>query len=215
MKKIFMLLLMLMLVLNSYAQANVTKFLGMPVDGSREKIEKQLKEKGFRKYLYLRDTLEGEFNGRNVMLRILTNKDKVWRIAVMDSNPTRDESQIINRFNELYNQFLNNPKYALIGGEMIDREEDISYEMIVKNKTYEAGFYQLGTQEEIDEILLSKYTEKQLSNPSKKLKKEMKEYVEEISKNKIVWFAVDQNNGEYNIVIFYDNVYNQSNGEDL
>lgn len=215
MKKIFMFLLMLMLVLNSYAQANVTKFLGMPVDGSREKIEKQLKEKGFRKYLYLRDTLEGEFNGRNVMLRILTNKDKVWRIAVMDSNPTRDESQIINRFNELYNQFLNNPKYALIGGEMIDREEDISYEMIVKNKTYEAGFYQLGTQEEIDEILLSKYTEKQLSNPSKKLKKEMKEYVEEISKNKIVWFAVDQNNGEYNIVIFYDNVYNQSNGEDL
>ena len=42
---------------------------------------------------------------------------------------------------------------------MIDREEDISYEMIVKNKTYENGIYQGGTQEEIDEILLSKYTE--------------------------------------------------------
>ena len=49
MKKIFTFLLVLMLALSSYAQTNVTKFLGIPVDGSRAKMEKQLEKKGFKK----------------------------------------------------------------------------------------------------------------------------------------------------------------------
>ena len=33
--------------------------------------------------------------------------------------------------------------------------------------------------------------------------------------HKVVWFMIDSNAGKYRIVMFYDNVLNQANGEDL
>lgn len=206
---------MLILALNSYSQSNVTKFLGIPVDGSREKMEKQIEKKGFKKVVIGGENFfTGEFNGQEVILAVKTNKNKVCRITVMDYDYI-DENQIKNRFNQLCYQFLNNPKYLLIDDiKMIDREEDIFYEMTVKNKTYEAGFYQIGAQEEIDTIL-SKYTKEQLNNPSKKLKKEIMKCVLETSKNNVVWFKIVENDRKYGIVIFYENVYNFPTGEDL
>lgn len=216
MKKIFTFLLMLILALSSYAQTNVTKFLGIPVDGSREKMEKQIEKKGFKKVEIDGENLFiGEFNGQEVILAIKTNKNKVCRIVVLNYNNIIDESQIINRFNQLYNQFLNNSKYELAGGEMIDKDENISYQMKVKNKVYEAVFYQAGTQEEINEMLLSKYTEEQLENPSKKLEKEISNYINEKVNNKMVWFKAFEDGAGYRIAIFYDNKYNFPNGEDL
>lgn len=133
---------------------------------------------------------------------------------VIDQIPT-DETNIKIKFNNLLEQFKKNGRYIVLGDYKIPEKEDISYEMIVKNKRYEAGFYQMGTKEEVREILLKKYTEKQIDNPSKKLKKEIDEYLFEIYSKKSVWFMIQNLNGEYNICIFYDNVYNQANGEDL
>ncbi len=105
---------------------------------------RQLKAKGFRNVPYTDDILEGEFNGSNVYVSVATNNNKVWRIAVVDAIPS-DERNIQIKFNRLCEQFENNPKYVSfvsIQDYTIPDDEDISYQMLVNNKRYEAAFYQ-------------------------------------------------------------------------
>ena len=214
MKKIFVIFMLFIISITGYAEKDVVKFLGIPVDGSKKELEKRLIAKGFKKNLYEKNVLEGKFNGKDVFVGIGTNNDKVYRIGVIDQVPQNEENIKIN-FNKLLEQFKNNGRYIVLDDYRIPEKEDISYEMIVKNKCYEAVFYQMGTKEEVRKILLKKYTEKQIDNPNKKLKKEIDEYLFEIYSKKLVWFMIQNLNGEYNISIFYDNVYNQANGEDL
>ena len=47
MKKILSLAVLLVFSLAMYAQKDVTKFLGIPVDGTKSEMIKKLKEKGF------------------------------------------------------------------------------------------------------------------------------------------------------------------------
>ena len=98
---------------------------------------------------------------------------------------------------------------------MINEKEDISYEMTVKNKKYETIFSQVGSIEELNNILSKKYTKEQLNNPSKELKKEIDEDMVEIIKNKLVAFWIVKSGDLYGIAICYDNKYNFPNGEDL
>lgn len=52
----------------------------------------KLKDKGF-KWNSRNECLEGEFNGQNVFLHIITNKNKVYRILVEETysyNPLAD-----------------------------------------------------------------------------------------------------------------------------
>ncbi len=74
------------------AQKDVTKFLGIPVDGTKSAMIQKLKAKGFT-YNQRRDCLEGEFNGRTVYLHVVTNNNKVYRIMVKDAYGV-DESAI-------------------------------------------------------------------------------------------------------------------------
>ena len=50
MKKILSVMMLLLLSISIYAQQNVTKFLGVPVDGSKAAMIQKLKEKGFTQY---------------------------------------------------------------------------------------------------------------------------------------------------------------------
>jgi hypothetical protein len=61
MKKIF-LMLMMFISLVANAQKDVTKFLGIPVDGYKAEMKKKLTNKGFT-YNARNDCFEGEFNG--------------------------------------------------------------------------------------------------------------------------------------------------------
>lgn len=88
MKKLFATTLLLVLSLTTQAQTDVTKFLGIPVDGTKPEMIRQLKAKGFRNVPYTDDILEGEFNGSNVYVSVATNNNKVWRIAVVDAIPS-------------------------------------------------------------------------------------------------------------------------------
>lgn len=75
------------------AQDDVTKFLGIPVDGTKSEMTQKLKAKGFKANAYDKDVLEGQFNGGSVNVYIVTNRDKVCRIMVCDKNSV-DESSI-------------------------------------------------------------------------------------------------------------------------
>ena len=61
-------------------EKDVTKFLGIPVDGYKPAMI----EKGFTPAIAGKDVLEGEFNGTDVLLLINTNNYKVCGITLID-----------------------------------------------------------------------------------------------------------------------------------
>lgn len=139
-----------------------------------------------------------------------------------------DERSIQIRFNTLCGQFANNPRYVSWPDrdQTIPDDEDISYEMTVNKKRYEAVFYQklpesekLAIAEKIDSLMSSKYTEEQLENPTEEIQSEIFynsfEYIVEKCLKRTVWFMISEHRGRYYISMYYDNKYNQANGEDL
>ena len=229
MKRLLFIVLAMIATITSFAQQkDVTSFLGIPVDGTVSSMKQKLVSKGFvPKKFCDEEYLEGEFNGCNVNVYIRTNNNKVYRIMVADNN-TVDEAQIKIRFNNLVSQFENNKRYISLGKYTLSDEEDISYEMTVHNKDYEAAFYQVPNMEKADTLvlqekvrneLLSKYTEAELKNPSEEITKEIANTTIKIGTElmlmKFVWFKIIRVNGKYFICMFYDNEYNRSHGEDL
>lgn len=152
MKKILSVAFLLMLSVALHAQKEVTKFLGIPVDGSKSSMIQKLKNKGFV-YFPSADYLEGEFNGQQVDVFIATNNNKVYRIMVCDKN-TCDEGQIKIRYNTLCRQFANNQKYVPLDAEELSEREDISYEMTVHKKKYQAGYAQLPADDDLTKRLV-------------------------------------------------------------
>lgn len=229
MKKILLFFALLLTSVSIYAQNDVTTFLGIPIDGFKPEMIKQLKAKGFVSDEYYPDILKGEFNGQDVNVYVSTNNNKVYRIMVADTN-LLSEADIKNRFNILCSQFEKNERYVSLGDQTISAEEDISYEMLVHNKVYEAHFYQKmsdETQEKLSsevsaaiEALKEKYTQEQLDSMTQEERVDLvwpivSESMFEILSMKTVWFRICEFEGEYYIAMYYDNGYNKSNGEDL
>ena len=233
MKKILWFILMLV-SMSATAQKDVTKFLGIPVDGYKPEMKQKLIDKGFT-YNSQYNFFDGEFNGRDVHVYIGTNNNKVYRIMVADAN-TCSETDIRIRFNTLCRQFSKNAKYVPVNLEdnnyTIPESEDISYEMLVHKKRYEAAFYQLpdislidsiSLNRKIHEVLLEEYTQEEIENPTEQQKKDIDKTIEyesqkvyiEMMEKKLVWFIIRESYGEYLITLFYDNEYNHSDGEDL
>ncbi len=100
--------------------------------------------------------------------------------VVMDRN-NRDEGDIKIRFNNLLYQFARNGKYWKSAfTEELSEKDDISYEMTVNNKRYEAMFY-----------------------------------LSDKSINGQVWYMIGESYGRYYILLFYENLDNAANGDDL
>lgn len=168
------------IAISAQTNSNVLKFMGIPVDGSKTQVIQKLEKKGF-KYDSTNDCLTGQFNGWNdTHIMISTNKNKVDRIAV-NTLFTLNTANIRVSYNNLLQQFNTNDKYiASEENEFISEDEDISYEITVHDKRYEATFY-----------------------PK-----------ENITQG-VVWFIIYRSFGKYSIAIFYDNLNNRANGEDL
>ena len=178
MKKLLSITMLLTFSIIVHAQQDVTQFLGIPIDGSKTEMIRKLKEKGYRNDPTT-DALVGEFNGAKVNVFVVTNNNKVCRIMVADANNV-DERAIQIRFNRLCEQFANNPKYISLQDYTIPEDENISYEITVHKKRYEAVFYQqsaatdtIAIKEKLQSILLSKYTEEQLENPTEEIRSEI------------------------------------------
>ncbi len=218
-----LLYLLLIIPVAFYAQNDVTRILDIPVDGFKTEIIKKLKSKGFTTNRYKDDILDGEFNGSDVNLLFATNNNKVWRVVVSDANST-DETNIKIKFNNLIRQFANNNRYkkeadSTITKYTIPKDEDISYEITVNKKRYEAVFYQKTLKYdsliEEREILLAK------EKLSDKEMERIRELIIEIYRealnglNKQVWFMISESYGKYSISMYYDNIYNKANGDGL
>ena len=216
------------------------KFLGIPVDGSKSEMVAALKDKGFR-YDSNSGFLVGDFNGRESHIGIVENHGKVYRVVVFDAN-TSDEGQIKIRFNNLIHQFENsNDKYYYINqNDKIPEDEDISYEILVHDKQYSAEFIYnplYGNDELRDRLINETIEEEELGLEKIKDEKtaggitygefysDKDNYNQLISSlvglkiiqmsNSSVWFKIFEHYGKYYIGIYYDNLVNKPNGEDL
>ena len=214
------------------------KFLGIPVDGSKSEMVAALKSKGFR-YDSNSGFLVGDFNGRESHIGIVENHGKVYRVVVFDAN-TSDAGQIRIRFNNLIHQFENsNDKYYYINqNDKIPEDEDISYEISVNNKQYSAEFIYnpLYGNDELRDRLINEVIEELGLEKIKDEKtaggitygefySDKDNYNQLISSlvglkiiqmsNSSVWFKIFEHYGKYYIGIYYDNLVNKPNGEDL
>ncbi len=231
MKKYVSLFAALLISVASWAQKDVTTFLGIPVDGYKNEMKQKLIQKGFT-YDSDLDMLDGEFNGHPVYVSIVTNNNKVYRIMLIDKNAV-SETSIKIRFNTLCQQFENNKRYFYsFEKQNIPDDEDISYQMTVNKKRYDASYTQRYKEELLDtaviwkktyEQLSYKYTKEQLANPTEEIAYELKSkydfiyirHAVEIQQNKSVWFMIAERGDGYRILMYYDNKYNEANGEDL
>lgn len=229
MKKLVSLSMLLVMSFSLYAQErDVTRFLGIPVDGSKKDMIQKLKAKGFES-IPESNLLEGEFNGTEVWIGVATDNNKVWRVGVIDKNSI-SEGDIKIRYNALCRQFENNSKYgSIFEDQTIPEDEDISYEMSVNKKRYQAIFYQYPVITDTIEFV-NAYVEKHkdtsedsttikfvnsLKGNGKLLYMACVESKRQAIENKQVWFTIEESYGEYQIMMFYDNKYNEANGEDL
>ena len=72
-------MMVMMVSFASFAQnKDVTRFLGIPVDGTVASMKQKLKAKGFKQSPYNQDQLVGRFNGNNVYVNILENKANIY-----------------------------------------------------------------------------------------------------------------------------------------
>ena len=216
------------------------KFLGIPVDGSKSEVVDALKSKGFR-YDSNSGFLVGDFNGRESHIGIVENHGKVYRVVVFDAN-TYDAGEIRIRFNNLIHQFENNDKYFYIfPNDIIPEDEDIHYEINVNKKQYIAEFRYnplYGNDELRDRLINEAVEESKLFLEEKKDEKtidgitygefysdkdnydqlisaQVSLKVIQMSKNSSVWFKIFEHYGKYYIGLYYDNLLNAPNGEDL
>ncbi len=109
MKKELFTLFALFVSFSSYAQY-ATRFLGIPITGSKVGMINKIAQKGFSKTSYNGFDLEGEFNGTQVGISVVTNNNKVYRVYLQDLHYT-DERDVQIRYNNLCQQFKENGKY--------------------------------------------------------------------------------------------------------
>ena len=139
MKKTILIALLTLFSAVCFAQdGGPLKFLGIPIDGTEAQFAAKLKAKGFT-YSTVTEGYKGQFNGKNVDVYIHTNHNLVDRVYV--AFPYTNEDGIRTKFNRLLGQFKDNGKYLdLVMNEEIPEDDDISYEITVKNKRYQASF---------------------------------------------------------------------------
>lgn len=182
-KRLSIIFVAIVMFLQSYADHEVTKFLGFSVDGSKQSVAENLVAKGFVNYAYDEDAFDGWFNGEEVRAFIIVNKDKVYRICLVDKDG-RDWYQIKLRFNKLCEQFETNSKYESLKDYKIPIDRNILPHDLEKGK-YQAIYFQKASDGSIDT-------------------------------NRQVWFKISKYDyDEYRISMYYDNIYNMANGEDL
>ena len=139
MKKTLLITILALFSLVAFGQnGGPLKFLGIPIDGPSAQFETKLKGKGFRYNSYA-ECYKGQFNGMPVDVYVHTNHDIVDRVYV--AFPLTSKEDIRNEFNRLLKQFKDTGKYLdLSFNEEIPDKEDISYEITVNNKRYQASF---------------------------------------------------------------------------
>lgn len=164
-------------------------------------------------------------------IHIVTNHNKVWRIAVFYQPQSEVDVKI--EYNSLISSFLAKDIYLCVDTGYIDDNIDLSYEIGVHDKRIQASFCQLpeGFNKEIffdKQEFLKNLHDKGIDSLYNKLNiipddkyKEVMSYLVPLLFSKVpsqVWFMISETHQfytPYQILLFYDNRRNNREGDDL
>lgn len=133
----------------SLAQSDVTKFLGIPVDGSVEEMVRKLEAKGFKKTYPYDESRSNFFTGnydgdRNAKIILFSNREGiVYQIRVIKEEQIFNSNLAKYKYNSLVHRFSEKWTYFSANGSEIPEEEDIDEEFREGKSYYSAFFIQL------------------------------------------------------------------------
>ena len=131
------------------AQSDVTKFLGIPVDGSVDTMARKLEAKGFkREYPYDESRSNffiGKYDGdNNAEIILFSNRDGiVYQIRVVKEEKIFNANLAKYKYNSLIRRFNEKWTYYNLYGSEIPEEEDIAEKFREGESSYSAFFIQL------------------------------------------------------------------------
>ena len=196
------------------------KFMGIPIDGSKDDMVAALMEKGFKQD-WGDEYLTGIFNGENVKVFISTNHGIVDRIRVVYPS-TNDSNDTRVKFNTLLSKMNRNAKYVSVSPRPeIPAGESVGLISYGDSKHYDTAYFflmpdadQAQWKGEFNAAYKKKYTK-----PVKDLSYDELEEVLFCLPTRIrsaisgiVWLAITNVD---HINIYYDNLQNRPRGEDL
>ena len=239
-KLVFTLVMLLTLSLNAQND-DVIRFLGIPVDGSKEEMIIKLKQKGYT-YDYVNDMFNGEFNGSKITGTIQTYHNKVYAIRfTYDVLPGFSKSVVISKFNSLVNQYDLSDKYISylrfdktlhnIESYRIDPNENIGDEMR-RGRLYKAQYrykqgkqlsdttglfqYKIEVYKTIHNVATSRGVSVETYNDIDDDAIKAMFIMNKLEQDVVGFFITNGTNpGTFNIVFDYYNRRNAPNGEDL
>ena len=223
-KRSFVLTVMfLMITVTAIGKVEITRFLGIPVDGPKDEMVMNLKAKGYT-YNSDEDYFTGYYFGHPVYLFIQTNNEKVSRIILYDVIQ-RNEEEIKYRFNDIYTQFITSDRYERMNkrDKSLTADYDLAYEMKFHKYLHKAVFKQVKavetdeyikracapavTEHEIDfEALADDFREHRRRMYARALGHANRH--DENSFPSQVWFVISERFGKFGMVLMYDNVRN-------
>ncbi|MBR4590840.1 MAG: hypothetical protein IKO36_09320 [Bacteroidaceae bacterium] len=149
-KKIFALLVAALSVCTVSAQVS---FMGIPVDGTKYDVEKALERKGFN---YCDEGMEGKIDGKPVFVAVFVNDaGKVYRIAVANMSPIRNQNVAKERYNALADMFANDNRYTVCQSTRIPQTTDIYKTLALRGNVCRSVFsYNSSTTQMVGVFLL-------------------------------------------------------------
>lgn len=207
--------------LESAADENALKFVGIPVTGDKRAMIEALVQKGFKRDSYEKGDVQGMFNGEKVSIEIFTNHENVDRVHVM--YPFCDEANDTRvKYNVLLSKFNRNDKYVCINPRTeIPANESIYFKLVDNSKYYDAVYFYLtsGTDaQQWAESFRQEYEKKYDKSMEGLSYEEIEEALfclpETIANDVagVVWFTIKD---VHYITIDYVNLKNRPRGEDL
>ena len=199
---------------------SVLRFVGVPIDGSKEIMFEALKARGFEKGVF-DDYLTGMFNGENVEVHISTNHGAVDGVKVIYPFCNKENDTRI-KYNLLLSRFNRNAKYVCVHPRLEVPADERIFSMLMKNtKYYDAVYFFLHP-----EINAKLWVEEFKQEYQKRYKKPLQglsyEEMEEAlfclsmkvssAVSGVVWFTMVDS---HRININYINFQNRPRGEDL
>lgn len=219
MKKTLFIITLLMYSISTWAQDHVTRFLDIPVDGTKEEMIEKLKAKGFTEAHDEYQQLLGKFNNKDAVITIYTHNDKVYRVSVFSRIPVSEIDAKVE-FNYLIKAFMDTDNY--LPYTSTEPKFEVSMEENNTKNSYCAIFLQLppnisfsATRAETNALLKSKFSELQLTNPTIQEWEDMTNLVMQKITAKhmdriinIFCTKSDKIPGYYHTAIIYDNMRN-------
>lgn len=143
MKRTIIAALTLVLSLTLSAQNNVTVFMGVPVDGTEASMIAHLMKNGA--------TRKGEnivlnkIDGNPYIIRLKTNKGRLWRVSMIDSKGTKDVNRILSIYEAMIDAYRENTnqycEYEY--NKPVNPADSLNWENYIHQGAYYAEFFQI------------------------------------------------------------------------